>query len=85
MIPMPQSLLRTRHTEPTRGNSQVNAGSVERVPNFLPMTELAKQIIRQQWPLRHHANTLRRAQARSLIRTHVILLRQWRGAAVTTK
>ncbi|HRQ91097.1 MAG TPA: hypothetical protein PLA50_20065 [Bacteroidia bacterium] len=41
------------------------------------MSELAKQIIRQQWPLRHHADPRQRGQARSLIRTHVILLRKW--------
>jgi len=44
------------------------------------MTELARQIIRQQWPLRNHPDKMRRAQARSLIRAHVLLLRKWNGA-----
>jgi hypothetical protein len=41
------------------------------------MAELARKLIRQQWPLRNHPDTMRRAQARSLIRAHVLLLRKW--------
>lgn len=50
------------------------------VSTTLPMAELAKALIRQQWPLRHHADPMRRAQAVSLIRTHVHLLRKWESA-----
>ena len=45
---------------------------------LVAMAELARQIIRQQWPLRHHPEARLRDQARSLIRTHVLMLREWR-------
>lgn len=41
------------------------------------MAELAKQIIRQQWSKRHDDDPLTRAQAVSLIKTHVVMLRKW--------
>jgi len=44
------------------------------------MSNLAKQIIRQQWRKRHNANPDIRRQASSLILAHVLLLRQWRRA-----
>ncbi len=46
------------------------------------MAKLAEEIIRQQWPLRHHRDPRLRSQARSLIRTHVVMLREWRSAAI---
>lgn len=46
------------------------------------MSEMARQIIRQQWPKRHHPDPRVRAQAISLVKTHVILLRQWDLAEV---
>ena len=46
------------------------------------MARLAEEIIRQQWPLRHHRDPLLRSQARSLIRTHVVMLRQRRTSAI---
>jgi hypothetical protein len=49
------------------------------------MAKLAEEIIRQQWPLRHHRDPLLRSQARSLIRTHVVMLRKWRSAAVLAR
>ena len=49
------------------------------------MAELAKEIIRQPWPLRHHRDPRLRAQARSLIRTHVVMLRKWRTAAALVR
>jgi hypothetical protein len=42
------------------------------------MAELAKQIIRQQWPRRHDRNPATRLLATNLIKTHVVMLRQWR-------
>ncbi|MEM6915790.1 MAG: hypothetical protein AAF491_04405 [Verrucomicrobiota bacterium] len=42
------------------------------------MNELALQIIREQWPRRNHPNQAMRQQARSLIKTHIYLLRDWR-------
>lgn len=42
------------------------------------MAELAAEIIRQQWPLRHHRDPRLRSQAKTLIRTHVVMLRKWR-------
>ncbi len=80
MIPLPQAIPWSCHI--LRSHDKSHEGSVEtaRLPIPAPMAELAKQIIRQQWPLRHHADPLRRAQARTLIRTHVILLRQWQEA-----
>ena len=44
------------------------------------MAHLAKQIIRQQWQKRHDSNPEIRSQAISLIRAHVVLLRQWKQA-----
>lgn len=49
------------------------------------MAKLAEEIIRQQWPLRHHRDPLLRSQARTLIRTHVVMLRKWRSAAVLAR
>ena len=49
------------------------------------MAELAKEIIRQQWPLRHHRDPRLRSQARSLIRTHVVMLRKWRDTAALAR
>jgi len=42
------------------------------------MAEMAKQIIRQQWPRRHDPDPWVREQAISLIKTHVVMLRYWR-------
>jgi len=42
------------------------------------MAELAKQIIRQQWIRRHDRNPATRLLATNLIKTHVVMLRQWR-------
>lgn len=42
------------------------------------MTELAEQIIREQWSRRNDPNPAIRQQARSLIKTHIFLLRGWR-------
>ncbi|MAS92786.1 MAG: hypothetical protein CMO55_06270 [Verrucomicrobiales bacterium] len=54
----------------------------QRVPETLAhpreMAELAKQIIRQQWSKRHDENPTTRTQAISLIKTHIVMLRQWR-------
>jgi hypothetical protein len=50
-----------------------------------PMAELARALIRQQWPLRHHADPIRRAQARTLIRTHILLLRKWQAPAAMAR
>lgn len=60
-------------------------GEAKPEPALNLMSELAKQIIRQQWPLRNHPDPRRRGQARSLIRTHVILLRSWRVGTVPTQ
>lgn len=49
------------------------------------MAELAEQIIRQQWPLRHHPDKLVRNQAISLIKTHVVMIRKWRVSKVDLK
>ncbi len=79
MVSYPDTIPRFRHTPAGRGKF------LERVAETVhsePMAELAKQIIRQQWPLRHHADSLCRAQAKTLIRTHVILLRQWQDSSV---
>jgi len=38
---------------------------------------MARTIIRQQWPLRHHPDPSTRRQAKSLIKTHLVLLRLW--------
>jgi hypothetical protein len=82
MISLPEAPSRLRHT----GRIHLN-GMRESVPplpvspSSSAMAELARQIIRQQWPLRNHPDTLRRAQARSLIRAHVMLLRKWSGIA----
>lgn len=79
MLLSPQAIPKRRHIPAGRGKS------LERVAEAFhsgPMAELAKQIIRQQWPLRHHADPLCRAQAKTLIRTHVILLRQWQDDSV---
>ncbi len=62
-----------RHTGPFEGKISQDGAAVH-----APMAELARQIIRQQWHLRNHPDPRRRGQARSLIRTHVILLRDWR-------
>lgn len=70
----------TRHAAVTRGK-ETRGLAVAAAPPSGSMSELAKQIIRQQWPLRNHADPMRRGQARSLIRTHVILLRSWRESA----
>jgi len=43
--------------------------------------ELAKQIIRQQWPKRHHPDPATREQALTLIKTHVLMLRRWEVSA----
>lgn len=67
--------IRARHGLSPRGNQMI--GEWLPSPEIRPMAELARKIIRQQWPLRNHADPLRRAQARSLIRTHVLLLRKW--------
>jgi hypothetical protein len=40
--------------------------------------ELAKRIIRQQWGLRRHPDVAVRRHARSLIQSHVEMLRIWR-------
>lgn len=45
------------------------------------MAELARQIIRQQWPKRHDPDPGIRSQALSLIKTHIIMLRRWRSGA----
>lgn len=41
------------------------------------MSEVARQIIREQWTKRHDPSPLVRRQAKSLIRTHIHLLRGW--------
>ncbi|MCG8600449.1 MAG: hypothetical protein MI807_09940 [Verrucomicrobiales bacterium] len=41
------------------------------------MAELAKQIIRQQWSKRHDPDPGIRAQAVSLIKTHIVMIRSW--------
>lgn len=76
MNPLPHNETVSRHAPAIRGNEK-RARSAVAATTPGSMTDLAKQIIRQQWPLRNHADPLRRGQARSLIRTHVILLRTW--------
>lgn len=49
------------------------------------MIELVREIIRQQWPLRHDADLSRNARARALIHAHVQLLRTWRSAACNSR
>lgn len=67
-----------RHAVDTRDKTHLEAG-MKRTPGSQDaMAELAQKIIRQQWPLRHHPDPARRAQARSLIRAHTLMLRQWR-------
>jgi hypothetical protein len=41
------------------------------------MAELARQIIKQQWSKRHDPDPGIRAQAVSLIKTHVVMIRSW--------
>ena len=81
MISLPEALSRLRHTGRIHLNGLRESVSTPPVSPSLAMAELARQIIRQQWPLRNHSDTLRRAQARSLIRAHVVLLRKWSEAA----
>lgn len=74
---------RERHGWQTYGKStQTRRGET---PASLPhpdpsilMAELAKQIIRQQWLRRHDRNPATRLLASNLIKTHVVMLRQWR-------
>lgn len=80
MISLPEALSRLRHTGRIRLDPPQESAPPARNSPFIAMTELARQIIRQQWPLRNHPDTMRRAQARSLIRTHVLLLRKWSEA-----
>lgn len=40
--------------------------------------EMAKRIIRQQWPMRCHPDPAARRRARNLIQSHVEMLRIWR-------
>lgn len=83
MISLPEALSRLRHTGRIHLNGMRESVPPKPVPpSSFAMAELARQIIRQQWPLRNHPDTLRRAQARSLIRAHVMLLRKWREVAV---
>ena len=70
-----------RHKIGSQHKSKVTSHSSENLHDRIAMTELARQIIRQQWQNRHHPDATRRKHAQSLIRTHVIMLRQWRGAA----
>jgi len=44
------------------------------------MSELAREIIRQQWPKRHDRDETIRRQATSLIYTHIEMIRKWRAA-----
>jgi hypothetical protein len=81
MIPLSEALSRLRHTGRIHLKGIRESVAASPVPSSLPMAELARKIIRQQWPLRNHPDTLRRAQARSLIRAHVMLLRKWGGVA----
>ncbi len=83
--PLPSSAPRTGHEIPVEGKQFRDRASSPKFPKALLMAELAKEIIRQQWPLRHHADPLRRAQARTLIRTHILLLRTWRGAPMVAR
>ncbi|MEX2579605.1 MAG: hypothetical protein WD342_11160 [Verrucomicrobiales bacterium] len=69
---------RARHALSDRDNIEVSDLHSFLHRRFSTMAELAKQIIRQQWPKRHDPNPLARAQAISLIKTHVVMLRQWR-------
>ncbi|NRB73264.1 MAG: hypothetical protein HRU46_02790 [Verrucomicrobiales bacterium] len=50
-------------------------------PDNREMIDMAKTIIHQQWPLRHHSDPATRRQARNLIKTHLILLRLWMSEA----
>lgn len=43
------------------------------------MSIVAKSIIQQQWGQRHNPDPGTRKRARSLIKTHLILLRKWSG------
>lgn len=44
------------------------------------MVELARQIIRQQWAKRHDSDPRIRAQAISLIKTHIVMIRSWESS-----
>lgn len=77
MIANPFHPSRTGHDAAPHDKMGMESRLSQPFSRALDMSELAKQIIRQQWPLRHHADPRQRGQARSLIRTHVILLRKW--------
>lgn len=66
-----------RHGKRTRGKHHGSAPAPAANRKTESMAELAKEIIRQQWPMRHHPDPLRRAQSRTLIRAHIHLLRLW--------
>lgn len=68
----------SRHARLLRGKDDHPPTVVGTKPHPRSMAELARQIIRQQWPNRHHPDPVRRTQARTLIRTHAFMLRQWR-------
>ena len=53
-------------------------GSLPQPDPAILMAELAEQIIRQQWRRRHDRNPATRLLATNLIKTHVVMLRQWR-------
>lgn len=80
MISLPEALSRLRPTGRLRLDPPREIAPPARTSPSIAMTELARQIIRQQWPLRNHPDKMRRAQARLLIRAHVLLLRKWNGA-----
>jgi hypothetical protein len=78
MIPLPEALARLGRSTPLPPTGMRDAFTpITAHRSTTAMTELARQIIRQQWPLRNHPETLQRARARSLIRAHVLLLRKW--------
>lgn len=80
MIHLPEALARPGRSTPLPRNGMRDAFTpITAHRSNTAMTELARQIIRQHWPLRNHPETLQRARARSLIRAHVMLLRKWEG------
>ena len=62
----------------SRIETLVTEAGTATIENITPkMTELAIQIIQEQWKLRNDRDPVVRHRARSLIKAHVYLLRGW--------